>query len=205
MSNIHKDQQTMKVKYPHNSLRKQLSTDEKKRFNLYKKRECERRRRYRKSGKNAHKNIYMHRCEFCWKFFETVDLLCGYSVCKKCPISFMDGKPIFVKHEKKKLMDVTKDNIQSLLLISPKSQLNTTPEQDHENRLEDNQNLFEDSEMMEFERDLYIIQSNADWESQYGHTQVRCYLPSIEDFINDGISVVMEHFSFSKINVDKKN
>ena len=200
----------MKVRYPHNQLRHQLSAEEKKRFNSYKKRECERRRRYRRSNRHDHPKFYLHRCEICWKFYETVDLLYGYSVCKTCP---MDISKIiyFLKNEKKinedLLADVTIESIQNRLLISPMLQLNICQELCHESRMEDIPNLFEESEMMEFVHDLYTIQLNADWEAQYLHNPNEFLLRPLmpwDEYIDEGINLVMKNFTFQKQNVDNE-
>lgn len=79
----------MKKYYANNAHRKLLTPSEKKRYNAYKKRECERRRRYKRKGKTDHPCFYSYRCEACRTFFEEEDnvlLLFGYSICKRCLI-----------------------------------------------------------------------------------------------------------------------
>ncbi len=71
-------------KYANNHLRKFLSEEEKKRFNAYKKRECERKRRYRAAGKLYHPCFWKYRCESCKDFFKNLHMFKGYNLCFRC-------------------------------------------------------------------------------------------------------------------------
>ncbi len=193
-----------KIKYPHNCLRHQLSYDEKKRFNSYKKRECERRRRYRVNGKTNHRYFYLHRCEFCWKFYTNVHLLYGYTICEQCPFDISKIETLFKQNNNTDLLlKISKGNIRNQLLISPTTTSNQSLTQFHDNPTEDTPCLFEDYEMKEFENALYIIQLNADWDSLYLHTLHQNCPQSLEDFTSDGITTLMKNFTFSKQNVER--
>ena len=77
----------MKKFYANNQRRKSLRQEEKKRYNAYKKRECERRRRYKLQGKMNHICFCSYRCEACSCFYkkeEDIHLLFGFSVCVLC-------------------------------------------------------------------------------------------------------------------------
>lgn len=75
--------------YANNSYRKSLTKEEKKRYNAYKKRECERRRRYRRKGNMKHICFHSYRCEVCKHFYEQekkIELWFGFSICRTCLI-----------------------------------------------------------------------------------------------------------------------
>lgn len=186
-----------KIVYPHNNLRKQLSEEEKKRFNAYKKRECERRRRYAITNRMSHKNFYLHRCEFCRKFFEVINLLYGFSICINCPKQISKVKMfLHIKAKRDDLaMSVSEGNIQSLLLTSDLLQSSQDQTQCHETQTEDIQSLLESFEIESFLHDLYIIQLNEDFDAQYGHS-IHPHLPSLPEFENEGIERLFQNFHF---------
>jgi hypothetical protein len=110
----------VKSNYPHNCLRKSLNEEEKKRFNSYKKRECERRRRYVNNQKKDHKNFNLHRCEICRKFYEWVQFLYGFSICEQCPSNFLRVKK-FLQHKTKATIEIESTmEIETKLLRPPK-------------------------------------------------------------------------------------
>jgi hypothetical protein len=85
-----------------------LSQDERKKFAAYKKKECERIRRYRIQKKFDHPNIHLHRCVHCEKFFPTVHFSSGNILCKSC---FTNKNVIerFFKKEKERLLLMEKE------------------------------------------------------------------------------------------------
>lgn len=186
-----------KIVYPHNNLRKQLTEEEKKRFNAYKKRECERRRRYAITNRMSHKNFHLHRCEFCRKFFEVINLLYGFSICIHCPRQISKVKMFLCSKAKREdlAMSVSEDNIQTLLLTSDLILSEQHQKQNHEIQTEDTQSLLESFEIESFLRDLYIIQLNEDFDAQYGH-MILPRLPSLSEFENEGIERLFQNFHF---------
>lgn len=106
--------------YANNRLRRQLSKEEKKRYNAYKKRECERRRRYKRKGFLQHKCFHTFRCESCKIFYEEeaeIRLTLGYSVCKKCinewrPLETFFKKIKFDWTQYKQILGDVKNSIQ---------------------------------------------------------------------------------------------
>jgi hypothetical protein len=156
-----------KVKYPHNGLRHQLTAEEKRRFNAYKKRECERRRRYERSNRNEHKNYLLHRCEACRKFFQTVQFLYGYSVCFQCPLTFKHIRK-FLKRKDMDVTDLTENDIKNNLKpphTTNTLQEHTTTQLDSgEHCSEDTVCLVTTREIEDFLYELNIIQAKEEFD-----------------------------------------
>ena len=141
-----------KVIYPHQKLKKNLNEVELKRFNAYKKRECQRRIRYESINGRKHKNYYLHRCEVCRRFFEWVHFVEGYTVCGHCPANpitmkiFLERKKLSWKKNGDKTCAATK-------LLLPPTQQKTEP-QTHDPTgtapPEDEVDLFDDTIQKEF-------------------------------------------------------
>jgi hypothetical protein len=75
-----------------------------KRFNSYKKRECERRRRYRIKKKTDHPCFSNYRCEGCKKYFSDLYFLFGFSLCIQCIVK--SNTPDFTSFFEKMKLDV---------------------------------------------------------------------------------------------------
>ena len=114
----------VKHSYLHNYYRKQLTTNEKKRYNLYKKRECERRRRLVEAHRENHPNYFLHRCECCRKFFSILYLLFGFIVCETCTGNTKKLKHfLYRKFTTEEEMNRLTDNNVNLYIVPPQKAL----------------------------------------------------------------------------------
>ncbi len=151
--------------YPHNYLRFQLKNCELLRFNAYKKRECERRRRYRVKGMMDHPNYKLNRCEVCRKFFKDVNLIMGFTSCETC---LKDVKQIrlFLLRKNPKEMEwytVNEYNVNDYIL--PK------PVEEKEKVLSPTWDtiVFEDDDSLDLEGESYRIFLENEFQKKYPH------------------------------------
>lgn len=73
---------------------------EKENFNAYKKRECERKRRFRLKNKLNHICFSKYRCEVCRKYYDILFLLYGFNICEHC-LNIEKMENFFIRKNKK--------------------------------------------------------------------------------------------------------
>lgn len=93
-------------------------------FRLYKKKECERKRRYKNKGLSPHdtKEFYLNRCGICNRLRPAVNIFWGTVMCEKCYFTpsriefvmnriFLDVEPMEPRNEKEEEEELTQDDV----------------------------------------------------------------------------------------------
>ena len=165
------------IKYLNNHLRKTLVPHEKSRYNAYKKRECERRRRFRIKGRLDHVCFTKYCCESCRRFHDKLILFQGYSFCEKCIFSSSNSRSVYFRN-------FLNYSISEISIVREK--LKKEKEEQGELEEEAVEGVFLSStDIFDLSEEMTRMTLEWDFQYQYPEYQCRSELDILDSYIND--------------------